>query len=45
MARPSKYKEEYNEQAYKLALLGATDKDIADIFDVNEIPLTNGKKD
>ena len=36
MARPSKYKEEYNEQAYKLCLLGATDKEIADFFEVTE---------
>jgi len=44
MARPTKYKEEYNEQAYKLALLGATDKDIADIFDVNEDTINEWKK-
>jgi hypothetical protein len=30
--RPTKYKEEYNEQAYKLCLLGATDKELADFF-------------
>ena len=36
MSRPSKYKEEYNEQAYKLCLLGATDKEIADFFEVTE---------
>lgn len=34
--RPTKYKEEYAEQAYKLCLLGATDKDMADFFDVSE---------
>lgn len=34
--RPSKYKEEYAEQAYKLCLLGATDKELADFFNVQE---------
>jgi hypothetical protein len=34
MARPSKYKPEYAEQARKLCLLGATDQEIADFFDV-----------
>jgi transposase-like protein len=34
--RPSKYKTEYAEQAYKLCLLGATDKEMADILDVTE---------
>jgi hypothetical protein len=34
--RPSKYKPEYAEQAYKLCLLGATDKDMADFFDTTE---------
>ena len=32
--RPSLYKPEYVEQAYKLCLLGATDKDMADFFGV-----------
>lgn len=31
---PTKYKEEYNEQVYKLCLLGAIDEQIADFFDV-----------
>lgn len=31
---PTKYKEEYNEQVYKLCLLGAIDDQIADFFDV-----------
>lgn len=39
MARPSKYKIEYAEQAYKLCLLGATDKELADFFDVTESTL------
>lgn len=42
--RPTKYKEEYNEQAYKLCLLGATDKDLADFFDVNEDTINEWKK-
>lgn len=42
--RPSKYKDEYNEQAYKLALLGATDKEIADFFNVDEGTINNWKK-
>ena len=44
MARPSKYKEEYAEQAYKLCLLGATDKDMADFFGVEESTINNWKK-
>jgi hypothetical protein len=39
MARPSKYKIEYAEQAYKLCLLGATDKELADFFEVTESTL------
>ena len=35
MARPTEYKEAYVEGAKKLARLGATDKEIADFFDVN----------
>ena len=31
--RPTKYKEEYAEQAYKLCLLGATDKELSEIED------------
>ena len=41
--RPSKYKAEYAEQAYKLCLLGATDKDMADFFDVSEQTLNTWK--
>ncbi|MEA1848965.1 terminase [Chryseobacterium sp. MHB01] len=40
---PSKYKEEYNEQVYKLCLLGSTDKDIADFFEVTETTINNWK--
>lgn len=41
--RPSKYKEEFNKQAFKLALLGATDKDLADFFEVCESTINNWK--
>lgn len=34
--RPSAYKPEYAEQAYKLCLLGATDKKLGDFFNVSE---------
>lgn len=34
--RPTKYKPEYDSQAFKLTLLGATDVEIADIFCVTE---------
>ncbi|WP_227430415.1 hypothetical protein [Psychrobacter sp. I-STPA6b] len=43
VGRPSKYKEEYNEQAYKLCLLGATDKELADFFNVDESTINNWK--
>lgn len=41
--RPTDYREEYAEQAYKLALLGATDKDLADFFEVTETTINNWK--
>jgi hypothetical protein len=42
---PTKYNPDYhNETAYKLALLGLTDKEIAGIFDVEEKTLNNWKK-
>jgi len=41
--RPSAYKEEYNEKAYKLCLLGATDKQLADFFEVSEQTLNSWK--
>lgn len=34
--RPTDYKPEYNEQAYKLCLLGHTDKELASFFEVSE---------
>lgn len=45
MCRPTKYKEEYNEQAYKLCLLGATDTELANFFEVSEQTLNTWKKD
>lgn len=45
VGRPSKYKDEYCEQAYKLCLLGATDKQIADFFDIDVSTLGNWKND
>jgi hypothetical protein len=41
--RPTAYKEEYNEQVYKLCLLGATDKEIGDFFGVTEQTINNWK--
>jgi hypothetical protein len=34
--RPTKYKSEYVQDVEKLCKLGATDKDLADFFSVNE---------
>lgn len=39
----SKYKTEYDEQAFKLCLLGATDIEIADFFGVCEATINNWK--
>ncbi|MFZ5565992.1 MAG: helix-turn-helix domain-containing protein [Pseudomonadota bacterium] len=41
--RPSAYRPEFAEQAYKLALLGCTDRQMADIFRVTEQTLNNWK--
>ena len=41
--RPSGYKPEYSEQAFKLCLLGATDKDLGDFFGVSETTINNWK--
>lgn len=43
--RPTKYKEEYNEQVEKLGRLGATDKEIANFFNIEESTLNNWKRD
>lgn len=41
--RPTDYKEEYNIQAYKLCLLGHTDAELADYFEVTETTINNWK--
>jgi hypothetical protein len=45
VGRPTKYKEEYNEQAYKLCLLGFTDKELADFFKVAESSINLWKEE
>lgn len=42
--RPTKYKEEYAEQVYKLCLLGHTDKELAGFFEVSESTLNLWKE-
>lgn len=44
MARPSKYKPEFAAQSLKLCRLGATDKELADFFEVNEDTINEWKK-
>lgn len=43
--RPTKYKPEYDEQAYKLCLLGHTDAELAAFFEVSEATINNWKID
>lgn len=43
VGRPSCYRAEYEEQVHKLALLGATDKEIGDFFNVTETTINNWK--
>lgn len=43
VGRPTDYLDKYNEQAYKLCLLGATDKDLADFFNCCEATINNWK--
>lgn len=45
MARPTKYKSEYPLQATKLCKLGATDKELADFFEVDEATINRWKKE
>ena len=44
MGRPTKYRSEYAEQAYKLALLGATDEEMANFFSVSRSTFALWKK-
>jgi hypothetical protein len=41
--RPTKYESSFNKQVIKLCKLGATDKEIADFFDVCEKTINNWK--
>lgn len=43
--RPSSFKEEFTDLAYKFCLLGATDEDLANFFDVCEATINNWKID
>ncbi|MEG5642276.1 terminase [Enterobacter asburiae] len=45
VGRPSRYKKEYAEQARKLCLLGYTDAELADFFEVAESTINKWKKD
>lgn len=44
MGRPSKYQPQFAEQAVKLCRLGATDKELADFFEVTESTLNLWKQ-
>ena len=44
VGRPSKYKPEYVDLAYKFCLLGATDNRLAELFDVNQDTINEWKK-
>lgn len=44
VGRPTKYDGAYNQQAYKLALLGATDAELAEFFEVTESTLNLWKQ-
>lgn len=43
--QPTLYREEYNEQVFKLCLLGAKDKEIADFFEVSLATISNWKNE
>ncbi len=43
--RPTDYKPEYDEQAYRLCLLGSTDAQLGDAFGVVENTINNWKRD
>ncbi|WP_312557897.1 terminase [Empedobacter brevis] len=42
---PTLYKKEYNEQAFNYCLLGATDKQLGEFFNVTEQTINNWKKE
>lgn len=42
---PTKYRKEYNKQAYKFCLLGYTDSELANFFDVSKSTLNLWKKE
>lgn len=42
--RPTDYKEEYNQLAYNYALMGATDEQLSEFFDVSKATINNWKK-
>lgn len=42
--RKEEFKEEYNQLGYKYCLLGATDKELAALFEVSEQTINNWKK-
>lgn len=42
--RPTEYKQDYNIQVEKLCRLGATDKELADFFEVTEQTINNWKE-
>jgi len=42
--QPTKYKPEYDRQVFRFALLGATDDEIADFYEVHVDTITNWKK-
>ena len=44
MARPTRYKAEYAEQALKLCILGLTDKEMGTFFDVSEQTINTWKQ-
>ncbi len=41
--RPTEYKKEYDKITYRMCLLGATDKDLAGMFEVSETTINNWK--
>jgi hypothetical protein len=45
VGRPTAYREEYAAQAFKICLLGATDAELADFFEVSEATVNNWKND